>query len=162
VNPNSQSVIVDRSIRRKSARKVSGSDLAGWAGLCSLPRTWVAVVAVAASSVEVLSAGESFDRLAWLVAFSSSLLAENERLMGEVARLAGENERLRARVGKLEGQLEEARRAGKRQAAPFSRGEPKSVVGRPGRRSGEEHGRHGHREPLGEVDEEFEAPLGSR
>ena len=124
----------------------------------------MAVVAVAASSVEVLSAGESVDGLARLLAFSSSssLLAENERLIGEVARLAGENERLRARVGKLEGQLEEARRAGKRQAAPFSRGEPTSAPGRPGRRSGEEHGRHGHREPPGEVDEEFEAPLASR
>jgi transposase len=122
----------------------------------------VAVVAVAASSVEVLSAGESVDGLARLLAFSSSLLAENERLIGEVTRLAGENERLRARVGKLEGQLEEARRAGKRQAAPFSRGEPKSAPGRPGRRSGQEHGRHGHREPPGEVDEEFEAPLAPR
>lgn len=119
----------------------------------------MAVVAVAASSVEVLSAGESVDGLERLLAFSSSLLAENERLSGEVARLARENERLRARVGKLEGQLEEARRAGKRQAAPFSRGETKSAPGRPGRRSGEEHGRHGHREPPGEVDEEFEAPL---
>lgn len=87
----------------------------------------VAVVAIAASSVEVFSAGESVDGLAWLLASSSSLLAENEQLIGEVAPLAGENERLRARVGKLEGQLEEARRAGKRQAAPFSRGEPKSA-----------------------------------
>jgi hypothetical protein len=60
----------------------------------------VAVVAVAALSVEVLSAGESVDGLVRLVAFSSSLLAENERLIGEVARLAGENERLRARVGR--------------------------------------------------------------
>ena len=58
--------------------------------------------------------------------------------------------------------LEEARRASKRQAAPFSRGEPKSAPRRPGRRSGEEHGRHGHREPPGEVDEELDAPLAPR
>jgi len=122
----------------------------------------VAVVAVAASSVGVLSAGRLVGGLARLLACSSSLLAENERLSGAVARLAGENERLRARVGELEGQLEEARRAGKRQAAPFSRGEPKRAPGRPGRRSGQEHGRHGHREPPGEVDEEFEAPLAPR
>jgi transposase len=122
----------------------------------------VAVVAVAASSVEVLPAAESVDGLARLLALSSSLLAENERLTDDVARLARENERLRARVGKLEGQLEEARRAGKRQAAPFSRGEPKTAAGRPGRRSGEQHGKHGHREPPGEVDEELDAPLAPR
>ena len=58
--------------------------------------------------------------------------------------------------------MEEARRAGKRQAAPFSRGESKSVPGRSGRRSGAEHGKHGHRDPSGEVDEEFDAPLAPR
>lgn len=110
----------------------------------------------------MLPAGESVDGLRWLLAFSSSVLTENERLIGEVARLAGENERLRARVGKLEGKLEEARRAGKRQAAPFSRGKPKSAPRRPGRRSGEEHGKHGHREPPGEVDEELDARLAPR
>jgi hypothetical protein len=84
----------------------------------------VAVVAVAASRVEVLPAGP-VDELGRLVARCSELSAENERLWGEVGRLSGENDRLRGRVGKLEGLLEEARRAGKRQAAPFSRGEPK-------------------------------------
>jgi hypothetical protein len=113
----------------------------------------VAVVAVTASNVEVFPV-EPVDELA---ARCSVLAFENERLWGEVARLSGENDRLRARVGKLEGLLEEARRAGKRQAAPFSRGEPKSHPGRPGRRSGDEHGRHGHREPSGEVDEELDA-----
>src|SRR5664279_4743471 len=39
------------------------------------------------------------------------------------ARLAGENRRLRARVSELEGKVEELRRVGKRQAAPFSRDE---------------------------------------
>jgi transposase len=89
-------------------------------------------------------------------------MVENEHLWSEVSRLAGENERLRVRLGKLEGQLDEARRAGKRQAAPFSRGEPKSAPRRPGRRSGEEHGKHGHREPPGKVDEELDAPLIAR
>ena len=37
--------------------------------------------------------------------------------------------------------------------------EPKSRPGRPGRRSGDDHGKHGHREPPGEVDEELDAPL---
>ena len=121
----------------------------------------VAVVAVTASEVEVLPA-EPVDEFARLEARCSALSAENGQLWDEVVRLTGENERLRSRVGKLECDLEEARRASKRQAAPFSRGEPKPGPRRPGRRSGEEHGRHGHREPPGEVDEELDAPLAPR
>ena len=66
----------------------------------------------------------------------------------ENARLLAENVRLRS-------QLEEARRAGKRQAAPFSRGDPKPDPCRGGRRSGERHGRHGHRPVPDRVDEEI-------
>ena len=119
------------------------------------------VVAVTESDVEVLPA-EAVDELGRLLARCSALAAENEQLWGEAVRLTGENERLLGRVAKLEGQLEEARRAGKRQAAPFSRGEPKTERGRSGRRSGDEHGRHGHREPPGEVDEQLVAPLTAR
>jgi transposase len=121
----------------------------------------VAVVAVTGANIEVLPA-EPVDERGRLAALCSELTAENERLWCELARVTGEMERLRARVGKLEGQLEEARRAGKRQAAPFSRGEPKSAPGRPGRRSGDEHGKHGHRESPGEVDEELDALLAPR
>ncbi|HEY5344180.1 MAG TPA: IS66 family transposase [Solirubrobacteraceae bacterium] len=119
------------------------------------------MVAVIVSGAEVLPA-EPVDECGRLEALCSALSVENEHLWEEVLRLTGENERLRGRVGKLEGSLEEARRAGKRQAAPFSRGEPKSAPGRPGRRSGVEHGRHGHRGPAGEVDEELDAPLAAR
>ncbi len=119
------------------------------------------MVAVTASEVEVLDA-EPADELAGLLVRCAALSAENEQLWGEVVRLSSEKERLQARVGRLEGQLEEARRAGKRQAAPFSRGEPKSVARRPGRRSGDDHGKHGHREPPGEVDEQLDAPLRAR
>jgi transposase len=119
------------------------------------------VVAVTTSQVEVLDA-EPVDELAELLARCSALLSENEQLWPEVVRLAGESERLRCRVAKLEGQLEEARRAAKRQAAPFSRGEPKAKPRRSGRRSGDDHGRHGHRQPPGEVDEELDAPLAPR
>jgi len=121
----------------------------------------VAVVAVTGSQVEVLDA-EPVDELGRLTGLCSALSAENELLWGEAARLAGENEQLRVKVAKLEGQLEEARRAGKRQAAPFSRGEPKPGPGRSGRRSGDDHGRHAHREPPGEVDEELDAALAPR
>ena len=82
----------------------------------------VAVVAVTESEVVVLPAGP-VDELARLAARCAALAAENEHLWGETVRLTAENERLRGRVGKLEVQLEESRRAGKRQAAPFSRGE---------------------------------------
>jgi len=119
------------------------------------------VVAVAASEVEVLPA-EPVDELARLAARCSALAAENEGLWGEVLRLLAENERLHARVETLQGQLEEARRAAKRQAAPFSRGKPSKNPRRPGRRSGDEHGRHGHRQPPGDVDEELDAPLVDR
>jgi len=121
----------------------------------------VAVVAVTDQALEVLPA-EPVDELTRLAARCAELAGENELLWEEAARLAGENERLRARVAKLEGDLEEARRAAKRQAAPFSRGKRSESPGRSGRRSGQEHGRHGHRQAPGEVDEELDAPLGDR
>lgn len=49
------------------------------------------------------------------------------------------------RIEVLQRSLEEVRRAGKRQAAPFSKGDPKTQPKRPGRKAGEAHGRHGHR-----------------
>jgi len=73
------------------------------------------------------------------------LRVENERLVGENARLRG--------------QLEEARRAGKRQAAPFSKGDPKEEPARPGRKRGEEYGTKGHRPVPEHVDEEIRVPL---
>ena len=63
-----------------------------------------------------------------------------------------ENERLR-------GQLEQARRAGKRQAAPFSKGEPKKDPARPGRKSGEDYGTKAHRPVPDSVDEEIRVGL---
>lgn len=65
-----------------------------------------------------------------------------------------------ARIAELEHLLSESRRSGKRQAAPFSKGEPKDEPARPGRKSGDSHGRHGHRmAPLGPIDRDLEAPL---
>src|SRR5690349_20560694 len=45
---------------------------------------------------------------------------------------------LRAEVDRLKRELEESRRAGKRQAAPFSKGPPKADPKRPGRKPGHE------------------------
>jgi transposase len=62
------------------------------------------------------------------------------------------------RIIELEKLLEEARRAGKRQAAPFSKGDPKPEPAQPGRKSGTAQGRHGHRMAPTTADREVEAP----
>lgn len=65
-----------------------------------------------------------------------------------------------ARIAELEKLLEETRRSGRRQSAPCSKGEPSVEPARPGRKSGEDHGRHGHRAvPVGPPDRELEALL---
>jgi transposase len=66
---------------------------------------------------------------------------------------------LEERVRALEGALEESRRAGKRQAAPFSKGEPKTDPKRPGRKPGKDYGRTARRAIPSEVDEILDAPL---
>ena len=64
------------------------------------------------------------------------------------------------RIKELEAALEESHRAGKRQASPFSKGEPKPDPKRPGRKAGDAHGRHGHRmAPVGPADRELDAAL---
>lgn len=85
---------------------------------------------------------------------------ELERIVAEQAR----------RIAELEKLLEEALRAGKRQAAPFRKEEPTEPLGKakrrkkekkqPGRKSGEEHGEHRRREePDAEPDEVHRAEL---
>ena len=54
---------------------------------------------------------------------------------------------LEAQNAELSRKLEETVRAGKRQAAPFRKGPPKAQPKTPGRKSGEQHGTHGHRPP---------------
>ena len=54
---------------------------------------------------------------------------------------------LEAQVAELTRKLDEAVRAGKRQAAPFRKGPPKPDPKTPGRKSGDAHGKHGHRPP---------------
>jgi transposase len=83
------------------------------------------------------------------------LRRENERLRREVERLRRENERLKK-------ELDAARRAAKRQAAPFSKGAPTPRPKSPGRRAGHRHGRHGHRQPPAHVDETIDVPVPAR
>lgn len=71
-------------------------------------------------------------------------------------------EKANAQIAHLEAALEAARRGGKRQAAPFAKGAPKRDPEPPGRKSGEAHGRHGHREIPGRHDVELDAEVEDR
>lgn len=68
---------------------------------------------------------------------------------------------LKAQIEQLQRALEESQRAGKRQAAPFAKGPPKQQPKTPGRKAGDQHGKHGHRPPPPpqHIDECHEAPL---
>jgi transposase len=68
---------------------------------------------------------------------------------------------LTAQVAELTRKLDEAVRAGKRQAAPFRKGLPEPDPKTPGRKSGDAHGKHGHRPlpPPDQVAECHEAHL---
>ena len=75
-------------------------------------------------------------------------------LQRRVHDLHAENERLRR-------QLDDALRAGKRQAGPFAKGPPKPNPKKPGRKPGSEYGTKAHRSPPApeQIDEVLEAPL---
>lgn len=83
--------------------------------------------------------------------------------------LVAENERLRERLGQVEPRiaelerlLEEVRRSGKRQSAPFSKNKPKEEWETAGRKKGKAHGRHGHRPAPVDPDRTLDAPLPER
>ena len=84
------------------------------------------------------------------------LQRESERLRKESERLQEEKQRLEDELKRLRGELETAQRAAKRQAAPFSRGQPKSNPRPPGRKSGAAHGHHYQRPIPDHVDEEIQ------
>lgn len=96
-----------------------------------------------------------------------NLLDENRQLRQENQRLRDENRQLRMRVDALETQvlkltqlLEQTQRAGKRQAAPFSKGPPKENPKTPGRKAGKDYGTKAHRPlPEHEPDETLDVPL---
>jgi transposase len=95
------------------------------------------------------------------VSAPASLVEELQRLRAHVEQLLRENERLRRELDQAKADLDAARRAGKRQAAPFSKGPPKAHPRTPGRKPGAAHGRHGHRPapPPGHVDQAIDVPL---
>lgn len=75
------------------------------------------------------------------------------------AALLEENGRLKAQIGRSERRTEKAVRAGKRQAAPFSKGSPKRRPRKPGRRPGPDYGTPARRPIPEHVDETIEVLL---
>lgn len=77
----------------------------------------------------------------------------------KIARLEREIETLKKENERLRGLLEEALRAAKRQAAPFSRRHPKACPQKPGRKPGRKYGRRCRRPVPRTIDEVVEVPL---
>jgi transposase len=77
------------------------------------------------------------------------LLQENSELRLQIAEQA-------LQIARLEKLVEELRRRGKRQAAPFSKGLPKEKPKRPGRKRGAQYGQRGDRSRPQQVDKRFE------
>lgn len=87
---------------------------------------------------------------------------ECERLREENAHLERERARLRREVERLTQALDAARRAGSRQAAPFSKGAPSAAPRRPGRKRGAAYGPVARRRVPPRVDEVHDAALPAR
>jgi transposase len=86
------------------------------------------------------------------------LRAENRKLRSENQELRADNERLRVENAELKRRLEEAQRAGRRQAAPFRRRKRKDNPKKPGRKRGHAPANR----PVPEhVDAEVDVPLGA-
>jgi transposase len=81
---------------------------------------------------------------------------ELERRVAELEALVRS---LSDQVAKLSALLEEERRRGKRQAAPFTKGPPAEEPKPTGRKSGKRHGPHAHRSAPPRIDETYDAPL---
>ncbi|MFY9529605.1 MAG: IS66 family transposase [Candidatus Acidiferrales bacterium] len=86
------------------------------------------------------------------------LKEEKERLREEQDRLRQDQERLRQENERLKRQLEEAQRANKRQAAPFSRRQPKENPRKPGRKRGSAYGQRSSKSIPDKVDEVIAVP----
>lgn len=90
---------------------------------------------------------------------NARLRRELERERAERARVERERVRLERENTRLKDELEAARRAGARQAAPFSKGAPKRRRRRPGRKPGRAYGRRGQRAVPAVVHETHEVSL---
>jgi transposase len=87
------------------------------------------------------------------------LEAARDSLERERDGLQGQLESARKEIRSLQEALAKAKRARKRQAAPFSKGDPKPNPKKPGRKSGREYGERAFRSRPEQIDEVCEAPL---
>lgn len=106
-------------------------------------------------------AATAADSVVWADPLVRLLQAEVAVRGERIAELQRDNDALRARVAELEGKVAAERRAGKRQAAPFSRGERKTDPSRGGRKPGQAYGTKARRlpPPPERVDETVEVGL---
>ena len=81
-----------------------------------------------------------------------------DELIDLTRRQARQIDELRAEVERLKAELEQSRRAGERQAAPFSKGAPKAQPKRPGRKPGHTPS-HRPAPPSEQVDRTIEVPV---
>jgi len=84
---------------------------------------------------------------------------ELDRAEQQIEKLQQDHERLRRENDRLRRELEAALRAGKRQAAPHSRGRLKAKPKRPGRKPGRHYGKQACRPTPALVDESIRVPL---
>jgi transposase len=87
---------------------------------------------------------------------------ENRQLRRQVEQGRLKNKRLKKRLERLEQDLEKARRSIRRQAAPFSKGEPKAEPKTPGRKGGSDFGEASFRSVPQRVDEILPALVSRR
>jgi transposase len=91
---------------------------------------------------------------------TDDLFSDPEQLAAEIAQLRRLIELQAERIAELEKLLDESRRGGKRQAAPFSKGITKPDPKRPGRKGGEDYGTKARRaRPQCKPDRVLGAPL---
>lgn len=99
-------------------------------------------------------------RVCQLQKWNTQLEVRNAELERRNAELELRNAGLEARVAQLEQLVDKTTRAGKRQAAPFSKGGPKKNPNKPGRKSGNKYGPKAHRPvPAQEPNEVIDVPL---
>lgn len=103
--------------------------------------------------------GRTIRALRARVAFLERELAARDHLISELQRTASEQ---RGQIERLTALVEELQRAGKRQAAPFSKGPPKRDPATPGRKPGAKYGRRSGRAVPDRVDETYTAPCPKR
>lgn len=83
-----------------------------------------------------------------------------QELLEENARLKSQLQGAQAQIEKLIDLVEQLRREGKRQAAPFRKQDaPTASPKKPGRKSGRRHGPHAHRSIPPRIDEAYDVPL---